>query len=107
MIGPLGRLGAAATLGQHCPQMTQRRCKGQNERLVEKLKKIRDKTSPLCHVKGQKSQRPVCWTVEDNVDFFFQPHPVKELGWDKMFICDLILQLGKYISLFISFVVDY
>ena len=26
MIGPLGRLGAAATLGQHCPQMTQRRC---------------------------------------------------------------------------------
>ena len=25
MIGPLGRLGAAATLGQHCPQMTQRR----------------------------------------------------------------------------------
>ena len=29
--------------------------KGQNERLVEKLKKIRDKTSPLCDVKGQKS----------------------------------------------------
>ena len=27
MIGPLERLGAAATLGQHCPQMTQRRCK--------------------------------------------------------------------------------
>ena len=27
MIGPLGRLGAAATLGQHCPQMTQRRCR--------------------------------------------------------------------------------
>ena len=26
MIGPLGRLGAAATLGQHCPQMTRRRC---------------------------------------------------------------------------------
>ena len=26
MIGPLGRLWAAATLGQHCPQMTQRRC---------------------------------------------------------------------------------
>ena len=26
MIGPLGRLGAAAPLGQHCPQMTQRRC---------------------------------------------------------------------------------
>ena len=26
MIWPLGRLGAAATLGQHCPQMTQRRC---------------------------------------------------------------------------------
>ena len=26
MIGPLGRLGAAATLWQHCPQMTQRRC---------------------------------------------------------------------------------
>ena len=26
MIGPLGRLGADATLGQHCPQMTQRRC---------------------------------------------------------------------------------
>ena len=26
MIGPLGRLGAVATLGQHCPQMTQRRC---------------------------------------------------------------------------------
>ena len=25
MIGPLGRMGAAATLGQHCPQMTQRR----------------------------------------------------------------------------------
>ena len=24
MIGPLGRLGAAATLRQHCPQMTQR-----------------------------------------------------------------------------------
>ena len=24
MFGPLGRLGAAATLGQHCPQMTQR-----------------------------------------------------------------------------------
>ena len=24
MIGPLGRLGEAATLGQHCPQMTQR-----------------------------------------------------------------------------------
>ena len=24
MIGPLGRLGAAATLGQHCPQLTQR-----------------------------------------------------------------------------------
>ena len=28
MIGPLGRLGAAATLGQHCPQMTQRGCMG-------------------------------------------------------------------------------
>ena len=27
MIGPLGRLGAAATLGQHCPRMTQRRCR--------------------------------------------------------------------------------
>ena len=27
MIGPLGRLGAAVTLGQHCPQMTQRRCR--------------------------------------------------------------------------------
>ena len=26
MIGPLGKLGAAATLGQHCPQMAQRRC---------------------------------------------------------------------------------
>ena len=26
MNWPLGRLGAAATLGQHCPQMTQRRC---------------------------------------------------------------------------------
>ena len=26
MIGPLGRLGTAATLGQHCPEMTQRRC---------------------------------------------------------------------------------
>ena len=26
MIGPLGRLGAAATLWQYCPQMTQRRC---------------------------------------------------------------------------------
>ena len=26
MIGPLGRLGAAASLGQHCPQMTQSRC---------------------------------------------------------------------------------
>ena len=26
MIRPLGRLGAAATLGQQCPQMTQRRC---------------------------------------------------------------------------------
>ena len=26
VIGPLGRLGAATTLGQHCPQMTQRRC---------------------------------------------------------------------------------
>ena len=24
MIGPLGRLGAAAILRQHCPQMTQR-----------------------------------------------------------------------------------
>ena len=24
MIGPVGRLGAAATLRQHCPQMTQR-----------------------------------------------------------------------------------
>ena len=24
MIGPLGRLGAAATLGQHCPQITER-----------------------------------------------------------------------------------
>ena len=24
MIGPLGRLVAAASLGQHCPQMTQR-----------------------------------------------------------------------------------
>ena len=24
VIGPLGRMGAAATLGQHCPQMTQR-----------------------------------------------------------------------------------
>ena len=27
MIGSLGRLEAAATLGQHCPQMTQRRCR--------------------------------------------------------------------------------
>ena len=26
MIGPLGRLRAAAALRQHCPQMTQRRC---------------------------------------------------------------------------------
>ena len=26
MIGPLGRQGLAATLRQHCPQMTQRRC---------------------------------------------------------------------------------
>ena len=34
MIGPLGRLGAAATLGQHCPQMTQRRC-NMHEGLVE------------------------------------------------------------------------
>ena len=36
MIGPLGRLGAAATLGQHCPQMTQRRCttKGKEDERV-------------------------------------------------------------------------
>ena len=27
MIGPFGRQGPAATLGQHCPQMTQRRCR--------------------------------------------------------------------------------
>ena len=27
MIGQLGMLGAAATLGQHCPQMAQRHCK--------------------------------------------------------------------------------
>ena len=27
MIGPFGLQGAAATLRQHCPQMTQRRCK--------------------------------------------------------------------------------
>ena len=27
MNRPLGRLGAAATLGQHCPQMTQRHCR--------------------------------------------------------------------------------
>ena len=26
MIGPFGRPGPAATLRQHCPQMTQRRC---------------------------------------------------------------------------------
>ena len=26
MIGPLGRSGPAATLRQHCPQMTRRRC---------------------------------------------------------------------------------
>ena len=26
MIGPFGRQGLAATLRQHCPQMTQRRC---------------------------------------------------------------------------------
>ena len=26
MIGPFGRQGPAATLRQHCPQMTQRRC---------------------------------------------------------------------------------
>ena len=26
MIGPLGRLRAAAAFRQHCPQMTQRRC---------------------------------------------------------------------------------
>ena len=27
MIGPFGRQGPAATLRQHCPQMTQRRCR--------------------------------------------------------------------------------
>ena len=27
VIGPLGRQGPADTLRQHCPQMTQRRCK--------------------------------------------------------------------------------
>ena len=26
MIGPFGRQGLAATIRQHCPQMTQRRC---------------------------------------------------------------------------------
>ena len=26
MIGPFGRQGPAATLRQHCPRMTQRRC---------------------------------------------------------------------------------
>ena len=38
MIGPLGRLGAAATLGQHCPQMTQRRCIGILSQIRTKLR---------------------------------------------------------------------
>ena len=33
VIGPLGRLGAAATLGQHCPQMTKRCCSVQGHYL--------------------------------------------------------------------------
>ena len=41
MIGPLGRLGAAATLGQHCPQMTQRRCT-QIKNLISGVEQERD-----------------------------------------------------------------
>ena len=38
MIGLLGRLGAAATLGQHCPQMTLRRCTGISSEIRTKLR---------------------------------------------------------------------
>ena len=41
MIGPLGRLGAVATLGQHCPQMTQRRCMSPPARMMPWLHKGR------------------------------------------------------------------
>ena len=38
MIGPLGRLGAAATLGQYCPQMTQRPGNSKRKNLIVNLK---------------------------------------------------------------------
>ena len=65
-------------------------------RLVEKLKKVRDKTSLLHHAKGQKSLLAcllACWTVVENVNYFFLPHAVKELVWDKLTIFTLKLQL--------------
>ena len=38
MIGPLGKLGAVATLRQQCPQMTQRRCTGLLSEIGTKLR---------------------------------------------------------------------
>ena len=37
MIVPFGRQGPAATLRQHCPQMTRRRCKGIQNEMVPTL----------------------------------------------------------------------
>ena len=48
MIGPLGRLGAAATLGQHCPQMTQRRCT-----IFQKQSPFLDDMNNLIHLAQQ------------------------------------------------------
>ena len=44
MIGPLGRLGAAATVGQHCSQMTQRRCTVHKCKLITDLISFNDST---------------------------------------------------------------
>ena len=55
MNRPLGRLGAAATLGQHCPQMTQRRCTVDQIFNIKHHQKIIEVNSVRVHLQVIKS----------------------------------------------------
>ena len=65
MIGPFGRQGPAATLGQHCPQMTRR--PGMyliGEPLVELVGRVEHEPLPLRALLALRHQRGVLVALE-------------------------------------------
>ena len=90
MIGPLGRLGAAATLGQHHPQMTQKRCTGFSSEIGTKLRDWAiGQAGGSCYSRAALSSNG-SKTRYTGLALERQPQSTEILVCERSFICSII-----------------